>query len=166
MEIAVQCECGQKFGVSIDDKLYKQKNYTGSFMGKGRCTNPDCNLTVYVNAEVNCGTGPDEDLINPKIDWECIKEGEEIYFENNLYRVAYKYMWSVQNTKLEDVPTRILYLHSFAYRGNIIVEVRESGFMTLFNPSKFKTIEKGTDMWTNVELIAIKKRHERLDNVG
>ena len=165
MEIAVQCECGQKFNLPIDDKLYKQKNYTESFMGKGRCPNQDCNLTVYVNADVHCGIGPDEDLINPKVEWTWIEEGQEIYFNNDLFRVAYKYMWSIQNTEMKDIFTRLLYLHSLAYRGNIIVEVRESGFMTLFNPTKFKKIEKGTDMWTNVELMTIKKKHERLDNV-
>lgn len=166
MEIAVQCECGQKFGLPIDDKLYKQKNYTESFMGKGRCPNQDCNLTVYANAEVHCGIGPDEDSINPKVEWSWIEEGQKIHFNNHLYTVAYKDMGSVQNAEMREIFTRILYLHSHMYGKNIIVEVRKSGFLSLFDPTNSKNTEEEIDMWTSVELIDLKKKKEMLDNVG
>jgi len=160
MQIMVQCECGQKFGMLIEDKTYMSKDYTESFMGSKRCPSPDCNKTVFVNADVHSAVATDEELINPKIDWDFIEEGDEISFNGNLFTVAYKYMWSVQNTQMEDVFTRLLYLRALVYGGNIIVEVRKSGFLSLFIPSDFKETVSGTNMWTEEELPNIKKKHE------
>lgn len=143
----VQCECGTEFEIEIEDKMYRSVgHYTESCMGKKHCPNPDCNKTVHVNANVYSCLELDEDINNPRIDWEDVKIGDTIPFKGNSYDIALKVTRKIKNKKLIeqeidsnhpkfgepiDNKINILYLRSNGTKNNLMIVVRESGFLSI-----------------------------------
>lgn len=161
MFITVECECGEIFDIDLDEKLYRARGtYDETTMGKMHCPNPDCNKTVYVNANVYAAVALDEDEKNPKVYWDEIELGQQMKYDDYLFEVAFKHVWTLEGEDIVPVATNLLYLRSFGARGNLILEVRESGYMSLFNPSQAKYTTHGPMMWTEEGLKLIKEKEE------
>ena len=51
MTILVECNCGEKFAIDTDDKRHKPNDESSSvFVGSMKCPNPNCELTIYIDA--------------------------------------------------------------------------------------------------------------------
>ena len=162
MFITVQCECGEIFDIDLDERLYRARGtYDESYMGKEHCPHPDCNKTVYVNANIYAAVALDENENNPKVCWEDIELGQQMKHDGYLFEVALKHVWTLESEGVVPITTNLLYLRSFGARGNLILEVRKSGFMSLFNPSQIKYSTTGPHMWTEEGLRSIKEKEER-----
>ena len=136
MKVTVECECGEQFEIEISNELYRSRGHYGeSKMGKRHCTNPDCDKTVHVNANVYSCVELDEDENNPNIDWEEIEVGDVISYKGYSYEVVLKVTRKLKGKGLFtdekiDEKINLLYLRSNELRNNLILEVRESGFLS------------------------------------
>lgn len=130
--ITVQCECGEQFEIEIIDKVYRSiGHYRESKMGEKHCTNPDCDKTVHVDANVYSCVELDEDENNPNIDWEEIGVGDDISYKGYSYEVALKVTRKLRDKELTETDINLLYMRSRGDGINLILEVRESGFLSL-----------------------------------
>ena len=128
--VKVECECGEQFDIEITDKVYRSRGHYGeSKMGKRHCTNPDCDKTVHVNANVYSCVELDEDEKNPRIDWEEIEVGDTISYKEHSYEVALKATRILRDKGLTETEINLVYLRSKLSEINLILEVRESGFL-------------------------------------
>jgi len=99
-------------------------------MGQQHCPNPDCDKTVHVNANVYSCVELDEEEKNPNIDWEEVKVGDIISYKESSYEVALKVTRKLRDKELTETEINLLYLRSRWDSINLILEVRESGFLS------------------------------------
>ena len=155
MIMSVECECGEVFEMEVSDETYRSVgHYRDSLMGTMHCPNPDCDKTIYAQANVYSVVEPDEDEQNPNIDWEDVEEGDCITYGGYPFEIALKHVWKL---KCEDDTERLanlLFLRSTVLRENLIVEVRESGFLINF---KEPGVTKEICRWKEEGIELIKK---------
>ena len=141
IKIKVECECGEEFEIEVDDRRYRSKGeYDESKMGKKHCPNPDCDKTVHINANVYSCVELDEELNNPNIDWEEIKVGDAVHFKEKDYDVALKVTRKLRDKELTETEINLLYLRSRWDDINLILEVRESGFLSSLHNDVLKHV--------------------------
>ena len=161
MLVTVECECGEQFDIDVEYRVYKAGGaYEESFMGKKHCPNPDCDKTVHIEANVYACVELDEDEVNPRVDWDEVKVGDTMKYDGYCFEVAHKCVWKSQDEGLAESSANLLYLRSFGCRENLILEVRKSGFMSLFENLGIKYTTKGPLMWTEEELKLLMEKED------
>ncbi len=115
----VLCPCGQELEVDVGGSRHETNKESATvFVGAQKCTNPQCKLTVYVDAIISA------EIADDTIDWDKIKVKDTVYHDGLPYEVALK---STIESK------RALYLKSILYgeKENVIGVVDDDGEMTL-----------------------------------
>ena len=158
MIISVECECGEVFEMEVSDETYRSVgHYRDSLMGKLHCPNPDCDKTIYAQANVYSVVEPDEDEQNPNIDWEDVEEGDRITYTGNPFEVALKHVWKSKGEDDREQLANLLFLRSAILEKNLILEVRESGFMSVFKEPGIEESAEEKHMWSEEDIESIKK---------
>ena len=158
MIMSVECECGKVFEMEVSDETYRSVgHYRDSLMGIMHCPNPDCDKTIYAQANVYSVVEPDEDEQNPNIDWEDVEEGCHITYGGHPFEVALKHLWRLKSEGGTKRLANLLFLRSAVLRSNLILEVRESGFMSVFKEPGTEESAEDKHMWTEEDIELIKK---------
>ena len=158
MIMSVECECGEVFEMEVSDETYRSVgHYRDSLMGTMHCPNPDCDKTIYAQACVYSVVEPDENEQNPNIDWEDIEEGDCITYGGYPFEVALKHIRKIRSEDDTERSANLLFLRSVVLRNNLILEVRESSFMSVFKEPGIEESTEEKHMWTEEDIKLIKK---------
>lgn len=85
----IECKCGEKFPVSVNCERHKPNDESASvFVGSRKCPNPNCNLTIYIDAIIM--TDVDDFKKNNRLDWNELREEDTIVINDVYYKLAYK----------------------------------------------------------------------------
>ena len=161
MTIIAECECGRK--VEIDfDKTFINMPHSGYdiLIGEQKCSNPDCDRTILVNANITVVHTEGKDYTNSKVNWGETKIGDVVYVDKCPYEVALKAIRRMTTGNFPEVLTLayVLYLRSKTGDYKVVGEVVKNGSILLMYGKESSLTPAGYEAWTEEELLVIFNR--------
>ena len=144
MTIIVKCECGTKVEMDLT-KTFINRPHAGCdiLIGEQKCPHPDCDRTIFINANVIAAHTGEKNWFDTKLDWDEAYIGEIIYHDRCPYEIALKSIRYVFPTH----PTRVLYLRSKSGDYNLVGEVREDFTVSILRGDEEPLSPEGYETW-------------------
>lgn len=156
MPFDVKCECGKKVNVYFtEDNISLSNKSHEILLGKGKCSNPLCNKTIFVSANITINYVDTEKYINSKVNWEGVKVGSTVYVDKCLYKIALKSIRTIRTEDNLEVPLSILYLRSSDSHYNVVGEVVNDGSIVLMYGKEEPLTPAGYESWNEEKLKTI-----------
>lgn len=155
MTIMVECKCGRK--VEIDfSKTFINMPHSGYdiLIGEQKCPNPDCDRTIFINANITVAHTGEENWINSKVNWKEAKIGDIIYVDRCPYEIALKSIRRAIAEEYAGFRTHLIYLRSKSGDYNVIGEVKKDGSIFL-HYGKDSTTPAGYETWSEEDILKI-----------
>ena len=144
MSITVECECGMKVEMDFT-KTFINRPHSGCdiLIGEQKCPHPDCDRTIFINANVLAAHTGKKNWFDTKLEWDEAHIGDIIYHNRCPYEIALKSIRYVFPTH----PTRVLYLRSKSGDYNLVGEVREDFTVSILRGDEEPLSPGGYETW-------------------
>ena len=152
MAIIVECECGMKVEMDFT-KTFINRPHSGYdiLIGEQKCPHPDCDRTIFINANVTVAHTGEKNWFDTKLDWDEAYIGEIIYHDKCPYEIALKSIRYISPT----VSKRILYLRSKSGDYNCVAEVTEDFNVFILRGNKEPLSHAGYETWEEEKVRSI-----------
>lgn len=123
----VECECGEKFPISVNCERHKPNDQSASvFVGSRKCPNPNCKQTIFIDAIIMADVVESKE--NNRIDWNELREEDTVVINDVYYKVAYK-------TDRKEGKMKVIALRPVSNGERIMAEISATGGVS-FIPAK------------------------------
>jgi len=155
MTILIECKCGMKVEMDFTKTIINRPHEGCDILiGEQKCPHPDCDRTIYVNANITAAHTGKENWVDTKVNWDEAKIGDIIYHDRCPYEIALK---SIRYLSPQ-FSTRVLYLRSKSGDWNLVSEVTEDGIILILAGDENPLTPEGYETWEEERVRAIFNR--------